>query len=297
MIIAKLMGGLGNQMFQYAAARRLAWRHNAVLKLDISFLEGEQIRSTHREYALKHLNVRAEIVNKDEMNEVLGFGRNPLHKTLFKLGRMIGVKTRAFNILKECHFHFDPDVLLAPDDTYMEGYWQSERYFKDIKEIILEELAVKHPIEGKNLELAEMIGSTNSVSLHIRRGDFVTNPETSRVHGVCSLEYYLESIKEISKKVTDPYFFIFSDDLNWVKENLKIDYPVTYVDFNEPDNAYEDMRLMSLCRHNIIANSSFSWWGAWLNSNPDKLVFVPKKWFNQFEADASDLIPVNWIRV
>lgn len=297
MIIVKLMGGLGNQMFQYAAGRSLACRHNARLKLDISFLESDQKGVAARAYELRHLNISADIATPIEVAEITGCGKNRIKTMLVLFQQITGLAKLKPSTFLERHFHFNQAFLTVPDNTYLEGYWQSEKYFKEIEETIRREFVVRYPLEGKNLEISEKIKSVNSVSIHVRRGDYVTNPETSRIHGVCGLEYYLESIKEVSKKVSDPHFFIFSDDMEWGKENLKTDYPVTYVDFNGPDNAYEDMRLMSLCRHNIIANSSFSWWGAWLNKNPEKIVIAPKRWFNKLDINADDLIPETWIRL
>ena len=139
-----------------------------------------------------------------------------------------------------------------------------------------------------------MISQTNSVSLHIRRGDYVSNQKTNQTHGTCDLDYYQRCITEIEKEVENPYFFVFSDEIEWVKENLKINHPAEYVDQNTGDKSYEDMRLMSQCKHNVIANSSFSWWGAWLNSYPDKIVFAPKRWFASDKHNTKDLIPEGW---
>jgi hypothetical protein len=141
-----------------------------------------------------------------------------------------------------------------------------------------------------------MISSTNSVSIHFRRGDYLTNPSVMDL-GICELEYYYKCVDNLAKIVPDPHFFILSDDPEWVTNNIKINYPKTIICINLNNNDSEDLRLMSLCKHNIIANSSFSWWGAWLNSNPDKLVFAPKKWFNKTDRTAEKLIPDTWITV
>jgi len=297
MIIVKLMGGLGNQMFQYAAGRSLACRHNAGLKLDVSFLESDQKGVAARAYELRHLNISADIATSREVAEMTGCGKSRIETMLARFRQITGLTKLKSNVFLERHFHFNQEFLTASDNTYLEGYWQSEKYFKEIEEIIRREFVVRYPLAGKNLEISELIKSVNSVSIHVRRGDYVTNPETRRTHGICSLEYYLESIKEICKRAPDPHFFVFSDDMEWVRRSLKIDYPVAYVDFNGSDNAYDDLRLMSLCRHNIIANSSFSWWGAWLNSNQGKLVVAPRTWLMDKSHDTSDILPDAWIKI
>jgi Glycosyl transferase family 11 len=194
----------------------------------------------------------------------------------------------------EPYFHYWYGIKNIPCDSYLMGYWQSEQYFADIANIIREDFTFKLPMSQQNAELAKQINQVNAVSLHIRRGDYANNPETMATYGLCSLDYYKEAIRYIVERVNAPHFFIFSDDINWVKNNLKIDYPYQYVDHNHGTESYNDMRLMSLCKHHIIANSSFSWWGAWLNRNPEKLVVAPQKWFAN-ELNVDDLFPRGWI--
>ena len=150
------------------------------------------------------------------------------------------------------------------------------------------------PLENKNAELAKQINQVNAVSLHVRRGDYVNNPKTTATHGLCSLDYYQASIRYVAERVQQPHFFIFSDDIDWVQSNLKIDFPCVYVQHNRGAESYNDMRLMSLCRHHIIANSSFSWWGAWLNPRSEKIVIAPRKWFAN-QTDVQDLFPAGWV--
>ena len=133
--------------------------------------------------------------------------------------------------------------------------------------------------------------------MHIRRGDYVSNPTTNKLHGTCSLEYYHNAVDIIAAKVSNPHFFIFSDDHEWARNNFKIDYPLTFVAHNNAGKNYEDMRLMSLCKHHIIANSSFSWWGAWLGSNPKKIVCAPRGWFKDKSLNTNDIIPSDWSRI
>ena len=139
--------------------------------------------------------------------------------------------------------------------------------------------------------------AVNSVSIHVRRGDYLTNPVTFQTHGLCDIDYYKKAIDEILDLVDKPHFFIFSDDQSWAKSNIIFGAPTDYVMHNNSLKNYEDLRLMSYCRHHIIANSSFSWWGAWLGNNPEKIVIAPKKWFNDPKIDTTDLIPDTWLRL
>ena len=296
MIIVKLMGGLGNQMFQYAAGRRLAHRHNTQLKLDLSFLESGGV-TTRRVYELDHLNISAGIATALEVAEYTGTGTNFLQSLLAAVRRSIGLATAEPHRYVERHFQFDPALLDAPDNSYLAGYWQSEKYFADIGDILRHEFAVRAEPDDWNRRMAEEIKATESFSIHVRRGDYVSDKTTGDYHGICSLRYYQAAVDMVVSQVRSPHFFVFSDDPAWVKENLTVHYPMTYMDHNGPGRGHEDLRLMSLCRHHIIANSSFSWWGAWLCRNPDKIVIAPDTWFNKGEIDTKDLLPARWIRI
>ena len=159
------------------------------------------------------------------------------------------------------------------------------------------EFVIKYQQDAQSQMFSDRIQSTESVSLHVRRADYIQNALTNKIHGTCDQDYYDRAIRYIAERVIDPHFFIFSDEPEWVKENLKIDFPMTVVDCNDASRNYEDLRLMSTCKHNIIANSSFSWWGAWLNPNPDKLVITPEQWFNDKKRNTKDLIPEQWVKM
>jgi len=206
-------------------------------------------------------------------------------------------KALSDNSYKESHFNFDDKVYNKTENIYFEGYWQSEKYFLNYREDLLEEFTLKKELHPKSKEYENKIREVQSVSLHIRRGDYVTNTHTNSVHGTCSLQYYRDAVKEIEIKVEDPHFFIFSDDLAWVKENLDFIDNVAFVELDKEIPDHEEMVLMSLCKHNIIANSSFSWWSAWLNQNDKKIVIAPKKWFNDQTINTEDLIPNTWIKI
>lgn len=285
------MGGLGNQMFQYAAGRRLAIKHKTVLKLDVRFLLDRTPRenTTYRKYVLDVFNIQSNIASSSEINR---FGPND--RNLFNY---IKRKLKLTNVIKESNLHSYEDVLSAPDNSYLDGYWQSENYFKDVGVIIRRDFILKPELTNTNKEFAKEISSCDSVSLHIRRGDYVSNSKINKVHGVLQLEYYQKAVAKITSCLENPHFFIFSDDPKWVQENLDFEHTFKIITHNGAEKSYEDLRLMSLCKHNIIANSSFSWWGAWLNKNPYKIVAAPKNWFNTNERSTKDLIPEGWYQI
>ena len=199
--------------------------------------------------------------------------------------------------MAEKHFQFDPEAYRAPDQSYLVGYWQSEKYFSDIEHIIREEFSFKDEPDDMNKKILRQIRGANAVSVHIRRGDYVTDPGTAKVHGTCPPDYYRQALALIERKIPAPHFFIFSDDIAWVRQNLKSRSPAFFVDHNQQRQDYEDLRLMSGCRHHIIANSTFSWWGAWLAANPNKIVIAPKKWFNDPTVSTHHLIPPSWVKL
>ena len=266
-IIVQLLGGLGNQLFQYAMGRCLAERNRAVLKLDITAFQDYTLRS----YALQHFNVAVEFATPKEV--------------------------AASSAIVEKGHDFNGDTLSILPPAFLTGYWQSEKYFKEIEPILRKELTLKEPLEGEDLKVARAIESCESVSLHVRRGDYVTNSHTNQFHGTCSLAYYRKCLALLRQSVRDPALFVFSDDPQWVADNMKFDLPATYVNHNPPEKHYADLRLMGLCRHNILANSSFSWWGAWLNANPSKRVYAPLRWYADYRIKTPDLIPPGWTRV
>lgn len=285
MIALVLKDGLGNQLFQYAAGRSLAEKKKTKLKLDISHYKVNKVRT----YSLHHFAIQEDFITDNE--KLMLRARNWISKGMKTLG--VSAPARRFN---EKDFQYDPTFFDLPDSLYIEGYWQSEKYFLPIESIIRKEFVVKSEPDETNKSLLEQINSGNSVSLHIRRGDYVTDLNINSIHGVIGLDYYQHSIEYISQHVKEPRFFVFSDDMDWVKQNLRIDnFPVHYMNHNGNQD-YEDLRLMYSCRHNIVANSSFSWWGAWLNNNKDKIVIAPVNWFKS-QYRNNDLVPESWIKL
>lgn len=288
MIITKLLGGLGNQMFQYATGRTLALANGCELKLDTSAFDRYVI---HSGYALGTFNIVAGIASPAEVGKLAGSTRKIPRMVLHKLG------VQGERYFREKSFDFDPALLERQAPVYIEGYWQSYKYVEKFAEKIRSELTPSQPPQGENQRLAQSIAQENSVSVHIRRGDYVSNQVASSVHGFVGLAYYDLALERISREIESPHFFVFSDDLPWARENLKVPGDVTFVDHNSGLAAYEDMRLMSLCKHHVMANSSFSWWAAWLGWAPGKKVFYPANWFSSKLHNVSSLNPPAWIRV
>lgn len=276
MIVVQLIGGLGNQLFQYAAGRALAEHHRTKLVLDVTGFAAYRLRS----YCLQHFQTQQNFASTRQLASF-----DPTRRRWF---RKPGV------IFEEKHgLHFDPDLLNVGSQVYLKGHWQNERYFQPIESIIRREFTVATPPDPDNASIADQIRHSHSVSVHVRRGDYVNNP----VHGVCSLDYYAAAVRHIHAKVVTPHFFVFSDDAAWARDHLRFDQPVTFVSHNSKDAAHEDLRLMSLCQHHIIANSTFSWWGAWLGCRPGKLVCAPEQWFMPDQYDSSDLLPADWVKL
>lgn len=287
------MGGIGNQLFQYATGRALALKHNTELKLDLSLLNADPKNVyTKRELELPVFNIKAQIANEKELK--LFEKKSTLKKIIFKLFQNFFSN---YFIANQDGFEFNKAVLSYPNNTYLNGYWQTEKYFSDIREVLLKELVVKKEMNTECILMKEQILSSNSVSLHIRRGDYVSDKSASEFHGTLPLEYYFKAISYLNQKHLNLKVFIFSDDMNWVKAHLKLENECVYVDFNTGENSVFDMYLMSICNHNIIANSSFSWWGAWLNQNLNKTVIAPVFWFADKSLNTKDLIPSSWIKL
>lgn len=294
MVIVRIFYGLGNQMFQYAAARRLAHVLQTELKLDISCFDHWKIHS----YGLHGFNLREVIASPEE---TAGFNSLSIEswfgKKWFRLKQKFAL--RDWTILYENGIRpVDSRVLHARGNVYLGGYWQSEKYFSDIADILRREFTIRVEPDAKSREIAGRIQSCESVGLHVRRGQLAIPSLREQTHGpCCGPEYYGECVKRLSARIRDPHFFVFSDDPDWVVQNVRLDYPVEFVTHNSAGRDYEDLRLMSLCRHQIIANSSFSWWAAWLNENPGKIIFAPKQWLHRDQDLTRDLSPAEWIRV
>jgi hypothetical protein len=290
MIVVRLTGGLGNQMFQYAAGKKLAKVHSTELKLDISWYQGKERRQQKRSFKLGVFNIIADIATQDDLN--LFFKNNFFKDLKRKARKTLGLKPETL-IATEKNWQFH-DFPHHPQHLYLKGYWQNESLFKDIRKELVEDFSLKLENGADYQALKQKISSCTSTSIHVRRGDFAHESDINRIHGTCSLDYYRECIKNLQERVGESHYFLFSDDPEWVKENLVLDGEVEILsDFFLND--YEELKLMSLCQHNIIANSTFSWWAAWLNQNPEKLIFAPKKWYSAEARNHQSPALKSWI--
>ena len=280
MIITKIKGGLGNQLFQYAVGRAVALHHKAPLKLDLTVFETYKL---HNGYRLDQFAVQADIATNNEIIKLKG-GNNVLISALRKAGL---VKKKSYFKEKRSS-RFDGGVF-KHNFVYLNGYWQNELYFSNIRELLLRELSPISSMNHLGCVYLESIKNTNSVSLHVRRGDYLNLKNI----GVLDVDYYMKAAEHIRNSVEKPTFYIFSDDLDWCKKSLGFLDDCIYVDRTSTE--IDDLKLMSFCRHNIIANSSFSWWGAWLNQNPKKTVIAPKGWLLN-DPDSSNVILPDWVK-
>lgn len=283
MIITKLSGGLGNQMFQYAAGKSLASRHNTDFFLDTMEYDKWTIRKKARAFELSLFGLKNRIKPDFFLFNQFNSNYTIAHSTKYV----------------QPHVHFDSHFYELPDHTHLIGVWQSEQYFKDIRSALINDFSFARHLNPDRYyqNMLDKIGATRAVSIHVRRGDYVSNPEFNKVHGVTSTSYYQKSIECIQEKERNVHFFIFSDDMEWVKSNLDIPAPFEFVRGKMGQSAIFDMWMMSQCRHNIIANSSFSWWGAWLNTHADKVVICPRNWFADKQYDSRDVAPPDWIKI
>ncbi|MNQ97033.1 Glycosyl transferase family 11 [compost metagenome] len=281
---------MGNQMFQYALGKHLALRNKSKLKLDLSFFENYE----WHEYSLAPFNIIEDFAEQSDINRLKKQKLSLLERVMIKLRLTSFSKSEIW--IKEHGMEFHPEILKLSGEKYLDGYWQSEQYFQTIETAIRNDFQVKVAPSNKNAETLNLIEKTNAISIHFRRGNYESVPEVNKAHGISPLSYYQLAINHIVEKVNNPCFFIFSDDMQWVKENFQLDFEHYFVDHNDDKTDYEDMRLMYCCKHNIIANSTFSWWGAWLNPNPEKVVIAPKKWFNDETRETKDILPTNWIK-
>lgn len=262
MKIINLKGGLGNQMFQYAYGRALELAGKKVIFSIFFMKDGHAKIDTAREFKLDKFNIKtkAEFTNN----------KYRLQNLINRIKNKLGFKGN--------------------------GWWQNEKYFIDIENNIRQEFTLKNPLSEKYTNIIKQIENTESVSVHVRRGDYVNNSKTKALHDVCGLDYYEKAIDIIKAQINNPTFFVFSDDIDWAAKNLPVN-PNAYYVSNLKGEDFEELALMSQCKHNIIANSTFSWWGAWLNNNPGKIVVAPKQWFTNKTSNEMGILPKSWMQI
>lgn len=265
-------------MFQYAAGRTLARQHDVPLFLDKDSYEPGQGKM----YGLGGLLITASIAGADMIPRP-GF----LQKAF---NRLAPVPMRT--VYREKHFHFDPAFFSLRPPIYLKGYWQSWKYFEPVKHLIREDFAFKTAFSPEILAKAEALRRGNSVAMHFRRGDY-TSTSAATYHGICEPEYY----QKAAERYPGATFYIFTNDPAWVKDNLPQGITYEILSGALSHTQYEDLFLMSSCRHQVIANSSYSWWAAWLNRYEGKRITAPKRWFVAEGMHDGDLIPAGWDRL
>ena len=274
-------------MFQYAAGRRLADRLGTSLMLDLSSFRNDPLRA----FALDRYQLRT-----DAMTDAMQ-ARLPVRFGGSWWRRLLRVNGAGLNVLREKGLGYQPGIESADDDTLLVGYWQSERYFADLRPQLLREFSLTTPVTGRDAEVAAAMAESRSVTIHVRRGDYVSNTGTNQTYGTCDSDYYRRAADVLARESGPIRLFVFSDDPDWCRASLRFEYPTVIVDHNDATRSCEDLRLMSHAQHFIIANSSFSWWAAWLSTRPGIIVCAPKRWFRSDDRDEADIVPAAWRRI
>lgn len=295
MIIARLSGGLGNQMFQYAAARRLAMRHGTSLTLDLAHLRGKAA-GVPRSFMLGNFRIRAEVASSWQVALRYGHGRTIFGTAVVRSLAALGI-VGPFHPIEERPGGMDVQLVDAPSDAYLIGCWQSEKHFADIAGTIREEFRLRSEPIGRNAEILGIVSATESVAVHVRRGDYASNPVTRATHGLCSPEYFASAGAFIAGKIPASSFFVFSDDPEWAEANIVLPGETVFVTHNSPGEAHEDLRLISACRHKILSNSTLGWWAAWLGDGPERMTVAPRDWYADPSFMWADPAPASWVRL
>lgn len=292
MICVRLEGGLGNQLFQYAAGRHLSLIHNTGLLLDLSALTRSTRGITPRGFELDRFHIQARVNSNQEGKELA-------------IARRLGVFSpliTGWRTCKESGIAYNSGFEGLPDRTFLVGYWQSFHYFQKVASVICRELRPTQSLSDASKQTLAAVENTNAVAVHVRRGDYVLLKSAAKFHGALPLSYYIRCLSRIREVVKNPHFFVFSDDPIWCAEHLPL-HPeeATFVNHNPNDAAWQDLALMVACHHHIIANSSFSWWGAWLADQQlvcdERLVFAPAQWFKGQPLSSKDRFPAHWTAV
>lgn len=286
MIITRIVGGLGNQMFQYAVGRALSIESDQELKLDLT----EMNRYKLRPLQLDQFNIQGAVAREDEVPA------RPRKSLVGKLVTSLKNKRRVPEVVEKSP-SFDPSILKLRGPVHLSGYWQTEKYFVDYADTIRQDFSLKQPFSSEREIIHSAIqAAERPISVHVRRGDYVSNPTANSIHGTCEPEWYKQAMQKISNANEGITFFVFSDDPKWARANLPAFEKMVFVEPQSDGRDGEDMHLMAACHSHIIANSTFSWWGAWLNPRQDKHVIAPAQWFRSQAHDARDLVPDEWER-
>lgn len=304
MIITRLTGGLGNQMFQYAAGLALAERRRTALKLDVNWFREDPAYEAHNRYALSCLNITEQFATCEEIDRVRGVELTRVERW----ARLVARRLRFYRYASReaarsnCHyaesFGFYPGFLEQPDPTYLHGMWQSERFFAPVADLLRLHFGFRYPPQPAVAEMqARIRGGGPSVAIHFRRGDYVRNAAFNQEIGVLGIDYYERAVALVRERLPSAVLYLFSDDVDAVEREFRPPGPHVFVRAVRPWHAYDKIRLMGACDHAVISNSTFAWWAAWLNPNPDKLVIAPDPWFSGRALDDKDVVPASWLRL
>jgi hypothetical protein len=292
-IILREFGGLGNQLFQYAAGRYYARRYNAELAIAADPAWNAQCNGYPRPCMLQHFSVRAKLEERTLTDRISLTDKPWLRVAASPMFRLRRVALFTEQPAQQYIFLTDLPRIEGVRTLYLQGYFQTHALVASVAEELREEFRFREPAaESCRPILDQICGSANAVSLHIRRGDAMLPWEGK---AIASADYYEHAVAQMRERLPDPKFFVFSDDMAAARAMLPRDLPLVFVEHNDDFNAHEDLRLMATCRHHILANSTFSWWGAWLNPSQEKLVMAPRHWFLAQEARHANLLPPDWI--
>lgn len=303
MIITALRGGLGNQMFAYAAGLALAEQRRTVLKLDVSWFRHYAEFEAHNRYALSCFNITEQFATDEEILRVRGRALSRTERWSVWAARRLRFHRYADALSTRASFHRQPgfahydEFAHVPDGTYIDGTWQSERFFAPIANLLRLHFSFRYPAPESVRETGAQIRRGPSVAVHFRRGDYVTNPAFRDEIGVVGFDYYERALELMYARHPGVTAYVFSDDIDAIERQFRPRGPHHFVRATQPWHSYDKIRLMSMCDHAIISNSTFAWWAAWLNPSPRKLVVAPDPWLAGKPQDSRDVVPDGWIRL
>jgi hypothetical protein len=292
MITVALYGGLGNQLFQYALGRSFELERGDEVRFDPRGVEEDPLR----EYRLDQFQTCVVLATPADVRRARGADR----PRVLRMASSMAARLRPYHrrrVVVEQLYGFDPRIRRVRRSCVLSGYWQDERYFRGIRDTLLDELTPRYDLSARARDLLARMDATTSVSVHVRRGDYVWKASAARTHGVCPPGYYERAAGLLLARVPGAHFFVFSDDVEWAREKLQLGAETTFVDGGGPERDYEDLQLMRSCRHHIVANSSFSWWAAWLCRRPEAVIIAPDPWFNDPGRRLDHPAPAGWLRL
>ena len=288
-VIVRMQGGLGNQLFQYATGRALACRLDVPLILDLNWY------NVKNHVNCKFILDRFKIDNLSFTNSKIK--SRTLQSILYKISSKLSCLGLTIPVLSDKTFEFNSKLLTINHPAFLDGYWQNELYFKENRDEFIKSFNIKSDINHANYQLLSQINESNSICIHIRRGDYITDPNAAIVHGICTKDYYYRALKILLHEIESPTCYVFSDEPKWAKANLYLDCKSVFVDINSNDQPELDFFLMKSCKYFVIANSTFSWWAAWLSTYKDKKVIAPKIWFLDNVLNKNMKLPEDWVRI